>query len=347
MKQILSAFFLLCSTSLLAQKDGEQPYATHRFTEKLSNVRSETSGGNISVRGESGTASRVEMYVSANNSRNNPLSKETIKQKLEQDYELSIAVSGSTLSVVAKPKNRNNRDWDWKQALNISFRIYVPNAVSTDLATSGGNIALSDLNGSQEFRTSGGNLTIDHVTGKINGRTSGGNIKIRDSKEDIDLSTSGGNITAEACSGTLHLGTSGGNLNLSELKGTVRANTSGGSVHGDHISGDLVTHTSGGGINLKEISAGIDASTSGGNIDVSLSDVTKSVKLSNSGGNISLRLPKNKGMDLRLTGDRIQSETLANFKGSQDKERIEGSVNGGGVSVRANANSGTIRLVMQ
>lgn len=347
MKRILPALLLLCSTQILAQKDGEQPYATHRFTEKLSNVRSETSGGNITVEGEAGTVSRVEMFVSANNSRNNPLSKETIKQKLEQDYELTIAVSGSTLNVIAKPKNRNNRDWDWKQALSISFKVYVPTAVSTDLATSGGNISLNDLTGTQEFRTSGGNLTIDHVTGKINGRTSGGNIRIRDSKENIDLSTSGGNIDAERCSGTLNLGTSGGNLDLAELKGNIRATTSGGSIHGDHVSGDLVTHTSGGGIHLKEISAGIDASTSGGNIDVSLTDVTRTVKLSNSGGNISLRLPKNKGIDLRLSADRIQYESLANFKGSQDKERIEGSVNGGGVAVKANANSGTIRLVMQ
>jgi DUF4097 and DUF4098 domain-containing protein YvlB len=346
MKLILSSLLLFCATQLVAQKDGETPYSTQRFTEKISNLRSETSGGNISVMGEATGGSRVEVYISANNSRNNPLSKETIKQKLQEDYELNISVSGGTLTAIARPKKKGD-NWNWKQALNISFRIYVPSAVSTDLATSGGNINLSDLNGSQEFRTSGGNLSIDHVTGKINGRTSGGNIRLRDSRENIDLSTSGGNITAENCSGTLQLGTSGGNLHLSELKGNIRANTSGGNVHADHVSGDLITTTSGGGITLKDMNAGIDATTSGGNIDVSLTDLSKPVKLSNSGGNIYLQLPKNKGMDLRLSAGNIRTESLTNFKGSQDKERIEGSVNGGGVSVRANANSGSIRLVLQ
>ncbi|MCW3087427.1 MAG: hypothetical protein JWQ78_813, partial [Sediminibacterium sp.] len=246
-------------------------------------------------------------------------------------------------TAIAKHKKTNERDW-WQDALNISFRIYVPETVATDLRTSGGNIALTNIKGEQNFRTSGGNLVLEKLSGKIMGRTSGGNVNITRSKDDIDLSTSGGNMTAENCSGRIRIGTSGGNVEMSELTGDVHASTSGGNVHGDHISGDLYAHTSGGSVTLKALSGGLDASTSGGNIDASLTDVTKNINISNSSGTVYLQLPRNKGMDLRLSAGNIRTEPLPNFKGSQDKERIEGSVNGGGASVRVNANSGSIHL---
>jgi DUF4097 and DUF4098 domain-containing protein YvlB len=345
-KHLLAGIVLLCAMQAEAQKTTE-PYSTERFAgAKVTSVRSETSGGNITVAGEAGASPRVEMYVSGNG-RRQEWSKEEIKQKLAADYEVTVSVSGNTLTASARPKRRDTRDWDWKNALNVSFKIFVPAAVSTDLSTSGGNINLSDLNGTHEFHTSGGNLVINKLSGKLDGKTSGGNINIKDSKDDIDLSTSGGNVDAENCSGRLTLGTSGGNMYLTQLKGTIRATTSGGSVKGDHVSGDLATHTSGGNITLKDLTGGVDASTSGGSMDVVITDVSKSIRLSNSGGNITLQLPKNKGMDLRLTADNIRSETISNFKGTQDKERIDGSVNGGGSQVRVNASSGTIRLTMQ
>lgn len=345
-KYILSVTLLLSACYVSAQSANTEPYKTERFANaKITNVRSETTGGNITVIGEPAASPRVEVYITGNDGRKTITSDE-IKQRL-QDYELNVSVSGSTVVATARSLRKQDRNFDWKKALNISFKIYVPKAVSTDLETSGGNIRLSELTGTQEFSTSGGNLTLDKLSGKLHGKTSGGNISIKDSKDNIDLTTSGGNIDADNCSGTLNLETSGGNLNLSELKGSIRATTSGGNIHGDLISGDLTTHTSGGGITLKDLSGGVDASTSGGNINVTMSDVTKPVKLTNSGGDIQLKLPRNKGVDLRVSAENIRTESLGNFKGTQDRERIEGSLNGGGTSVRVNAGSGNVRLILQ
>ncbi|MBV9987289.1 MAG: hypothetical protein JO301_06395 [Chitinophagaceae bacterium] len=345
MKTTTLAFMLLLAFQAQAQKDKE-PYSTERFAgSKITSVHSETSGGHITVIGEAAANPRVEMFVSGNG-RKEELSRDEIKQRLA-DYDVSVSVSGGKLTATAKSKRRESRDWDWQNALNISFRIYVPTAVSTDLSTSGGSIKLSALNGTHEFQTSGGNLVIDNLGGKMDGKTSGGNITIKNSKDDIELSTSGGNVDAENCSGRITLGTSGGGLHLTQLQGTIHATTSGGSIHGDHISGDLTTHTSGGSITLKDLTGGVDASTSGGSMDVVITDVSKGIRLSNSGGNIYLQLPKNKGMDLRLTADNIRSETLSNFRGTQDKERIDGALNGGGSQVRVNASSGSIRLTLQ
>jgi hypothetical protein len=73
----------------------------------------------------------------------------------------------------------------------------------------------------------------------------------------------------------------------------------------------------------------------------------KDIKLGNSAGSIYLQLPKNAGMNLLLTGDEISAPTLTGFSGKQDKRRIEGRLNGGGASVRADSNSGNIHLTLK
>ena len=72
--------------------------------------------------------------------------KDEIKKRFEDNYIVKINVAGGVLN--ASAKNKNN-DWNWKKSLSISFKVYVPGDISTDLSTSGGSIKLGNLNGSQ------------------------------------------------------------------------------------------------------------------------------------------------------------------------------------------------------
>lgn len=335
------ASFAFLYTGFAQDKSEKEPYAVQHFANgKINRIKVETTGGNISVKGSNNTEARVEVYVNGNNGRLTGLSHEQIRQKIEEDYELVISLSANLLTATAKPKHKFN----WNQTVSISFKLFVPQSVSSALATSGGNISLDNLTGSQDFKTSGGNLLLDNLSGNILGKTSGGNIVISHARDNIDLATSGGNIKAENCSGKLSLRTSGGNLLLTELTGDIQARTSGGNVTGNSISGDLSTQTSGGSIRLKDITAGVDATTSAGNIDISFSSVTKKINLHNSSGNINIEIPANAALDLRLTADHIRADDLAHFRGEKDKEKIEGALNGGGTELRADAGSGSIRL---
>ena len=318
------------------------------MTKSLSNesvisTEVQTSGGSISVTGVNSAAeTKVEVYINGNNGKNE-ISKEEIQKRLEQ-YDLTVSVSNNKLTAIAKPKERN---MDWKKGLSISFKSYVLTNISTDLATSGGSISLTNLNGDQKFTTSGGSLHIDNVGGKMDGRTSGGSIDLKNSRDDIDLTTSGGSIKANNCNGKLRLTTSGGSLNLEGLKGDIKATTSGGSVNGKNIGGELVTHTSGGSIHLYELACSVEASTSGGGIDVEIKELGKYVKLSNSGGGIDLQLPKGKGVDLDLSGNRIKTDQLGNFDGKIEDDSLQGKLNGGGVSVKVRSSSGRISLAFK
>jgi len=344
MKKIL-IFVLLASPlfGLKAQSSNEkEPYLVKNLAnETINRIEVETSGGSIIAAASTAAESKLEMYVQTNNGRQMDLSKEEIKNRLDEYYEISIDVTDHKLTAIVKPKDRM---MNWKHALNISFRVYVPGQASTDLHTSGGSIDLRGFTGTQDISTSGGSLHIEKVSGKVTGRTSGGSIELLNVKDDIDATTSGGSIRAKDCAGNIRLGTSGGSLTLNALQGTVRATTSGGSVDGDHIEGDLSTHTSGGSITLRDLSCSLNASTSGGHINVEMKQMGKFLELSNSGGSISLELPKDKGLDLSLHGDRISVNSLVNFSGSQKEHEITGTMNGGGIPVTVHAGGGKINL---
>ena len=344
MKKIFFLTTLGCFSLLLrAQNSSKQePYLTKPLAnESIKNVEVQTSGGSISVWGGNASEARIEVYINQNNNRSGDnLSKEEIQKRLDEDYILNVSVSNNKVTATAKPKERN---MDWKRALNISFKVFVTQNVSTELETSGGSISLKTLSGNQNFHTSGGSLSVDNLSGKVKGRTSGGSIHVVNSKDEIDLETSGGSINAESCSGNLHLSTSGGSLKLNALKGKIEANTSGGSINGSNIEGELTTNTSGGSIRLNDLSCSLETSTSGGHIDVSIKKLGEYVRISNSGGDIDLQIPANKGLDLKLRG-RIKTTNLNNFSGDKDDEELTGKLNGGGIPVTVRAGSGRINL---
>lgn len=342
MKKLLLIVSLLLPAVLVMAQDHKVPYETKPLSgQSVKNIEMQTAGGSLSVFASSASEARLEIYIVGNNGRDNVLSKEEIKARLEERYEIEVNVSNNKLTAIARQKKDIK---DWKRGLSISFKAYVPKDVSTNLATSGGSIHINGVTGSQAFATSGGSLHVDGVSGKIKGRTSGGSIHVDNSTDDIDLQTSGGSIHAKNCSGKLKLGTSGGTVHLNDLKGEITASTSGGGIRGESISGDLVAHTSGGGIDFKNLSCSLETSTSGGNIDVAITTLGKFVKIRSSGGNISLVLPKGKGMNLDIVGNRINSGALDNFNGTANKDEIEGKVNGGGVPVDVRAANGRISL---
>lgn len=334
----------MCAAAVNAQQDPKVPFLTRSLAvASIKDVQIETTGGNISVTATTGGDARLEVYVHSNN-KARTLSNEEIRKQLEEDYSFHIDINNKKLTAVARSKSNG---MDWKNSLSISFKAYVPANTSTDLTTSGGNIDLSNISGKQEFVTSGGNLIVDNVGGKIKGTTSGGNINLANSRDEIELTTSGGNIHADHCTGTMNLTTSGGSVKLSQLKGDIDASTSGGNISGSGIEGKLSAATSGGNVSLTDLACSLSAATSGGNINVEIKTLGSYIKLGNSAGNINLTLPGNKGIDLDLRADRIETSTLQNFSGRKDKDAVRGTLNGGGITVQADADGGNINLVIK
>jgi hypothetical protein len=334
MKKLFFLLILSAPAYLASAQDRNTPYLTRSLSaDAVKNVFLKTSGGSISVSGAEGQQPRLEVYITGNNGQN--YSKEEIKKRLEEDFILDITVQNNELRATARAK----RNFNWKRALSIGFKVYVSRQTATNLNTSGGSISIDNLSGNQNFGTSGGSLNVDRVTGIIKGETSGGSIHVSNSKQDIDLNTSGGSVTASNCQGRIKLETSGGSLNLNNLKGTINATTSGGSINGSNVDGELITGTSGGSVNLNAISGSLDASTSGGSIHAQLLRVSKYVKLETSAGHVDLELPVKQSLNLDLRGDRVTVDMDGTFSGSKEKEKVIGKVNGGGPVVEVRGDS--------
>ncbi len=335
----LAIIALLVATTTFAQRNNEKPYFTKDFTENyLEAVKVQTSGGFISVEGDSKSGVTVEMYVRGNDWKGGDLDDDEIEDRLKE-YDITIRREGNNVVAIAEPKNRNGMNW--KKGLSISFKVFAPRDFNTDLRTSGGSIRLASLNGEQKFTTSGGSIDVDDLKGNIKGRTSGGSIEATRCSDNVDLVTSGGSIKAERMVGNIRLITSGGSIALADLNGKITATTSGGGVRADGIQGDFETRTSGGSIRMKNLAASVKAATSAGSIEADFDRLGDYVSLSTSAGSVRVNMPLNKGLDLDLRGNRVSID-LKNFDGRMDKDRVQGSLNGGGIPIKLTASSGSV-----
>lgn len=299
----------LCSIAFSAQaaslthQDSETPYLTKTF-----NI---STPGKVSVRTSGGSISvsghnNNEVEVKMYVKRNGSSSWFGSDDDIEEaleEYDISIRQEGNTVYAEAERKGRN---WG-NNNLSISFVLEVPREVSADLNTSGGSINVAGLEGEHDVKTSGGSLNFDDITGYTVARTSGGSI------------------------------------NISQYDGVMDGNTSGGSIRANNAKGELKLHTSGGSIVLEDVSGSIDAHTSGGSIKAFVNDLDDYLTLKTSGGSINAVIPEGMGVDLNLSGNRVNTK-LTNFTGEADKDNIEGRMNGGGVSVTMKTSGGSVNL---
>jgi len=288
----------------------------------IKGIEAVTSGGNISVDGDAAGQATIEVLGRGNNGKN--YSKEEIMDILQRDYEFSVGKDGSNLSAICKRK----KSLGWKNAVTISYIIHVNKNVSSALKTSGGNIQLSGLKGTQNFATSGGNIKFSELSGQILGRTSGGNILASNSHGDIKANTSGGNIKME------------------NLEGTIEMHTSGGNIQSSAVSGDLSVSTSGGNIDLSDIAASLNASTSGGSIEATFTTFEKAASLSTSGGSIRLDVPNAAKMDFDLKGSSVSvgQANHIDVQINKQKDHATGHLNGGGPSLDARTSGGSVKI---
>ncbi|WP_445664155.1 DUF4097 family beta strand repeat-containing protein [Fodinibius sp. AD559] len=297
---------LLVSASVasanLGSLDQDDPYRTEEFNVNApGELQVRTSGGHITVEGSKSNSVHVEMYVRKDGKN---LSPDDIS--LDQ-WEIDISQSGNSVKAIAKYKKSNSwSSWN-NERPSISFVVFVPKEMSTDLKTSGGHIDSKNLEGDQTITTSGGHLNLANLKGVIQAKTSGGHIDLADIEGDLNVRTSGGHISANNVAGTLQAKTSGGHIKLSDISGSIKA------------------------------------ATSGGNITANLNTVDQFVDLKTSGGNVNITIPKNIGVDLQLKGSFVQG-TFNNFSGEMENNEVDGKLNGGGAKVSARTSGGTVSL---
>jgi len=219
----------------------------------------------------------------------------------------------------------------WNQGSNLQVRYFViaPKKFNVELKSKGGNIVVTDLEGTADARTSGGNLDFGEMQGPIVGKTLGGSIAVASCKEKLAVETSGGNIT------------------IGDANSSVSAKTLGGSIKIQKAKGDVVAHTSGGNIDIADVAGKLEASTLGGSVNANLSQPPPGdCVLKTTGGNIQVKLPETAGVDLdaKSKGGSVSTDFPVPNESKPRRTSLKTKLNGGGPAFVARTSGGSVRI---
>jgi len=278
----------------------QQPYLVKEFTIDGAGVlKAFTVAGNIEVQQVSDTDRvRVELYIERgyaiwSDSRN------------LDNYRITILQRGNDVIASVEQKKKNTGFFSDK--MNFSYKVYLPETMSTELKTLGGNVKLSGLIGEHMAKTSAGNIELTNLKGRIGAYTSSGN---------IDISQCKGIIMAQTQSGDIHLKGSAGEMRLK---------TSAGNIISTQTSGSFV------------------ARTARGDIRAQFTEVGEGISMETNLGNVYAGIPSGAGFDLFAAALYVELETGA-FFGEKSPQEVDGRLNGGGTPLQLQAPAGTVTI---
>ncbi len=284
-------------------------------------LNSKSSGGGIKVKTHDKNEVEVQAFI-RKNGKVLSLTDPAVDDVLD-DFELKIEKNGSVITANAERKT-NFRFW---KNMGIYFTITVPREMSCNVSSSGGGLKISGVSGKHNFRSSGGPVYLENTAGTTNAKSSGGRVKATNHNGDIYLSSSGGGVA------------------LDEVHGRVHAFSSGGGVKLNNIHGDVDAGSSGGGVSVSGKCGYVKAKSSGGSVRVNISNLSKELYLYSSGGGVDaiIRNGDELGLDLDLSSGRVKIDPR-NFSGRSEKDRVKGTMNGGGIPVYMRASGGSINV---
>ncbi|MEO6911450.1 MAG: DUF4097 family beta strand repeat-containing protein [Edaphobacter sp.] len=197
------------------------------------------------------------------------------------------------------------------------------------IVQSGTIIAIGENHSRDLFR----NISIDYdVTlpraSSIRANTGSGDIQIQDVGSTLKAGSGSGSVQARGIHGSADLQTGSGDIELQQTAG-----------------GDVRAQTGSGSIRLSGLSGGLKAGTGSGDIEAS-GQPTADWKLDTGSGSIQLALGASARYTLNAsTGSgSIHTDQPIAMQGEINSHHVNGTVNGGGPTIRANTGSGDIAI---
>ncbi len=222
------------------------------------------------------------------------------------------------------------------------------------IGTGGGDVHIGRIEGPVRVFSGGGSITAAWLGSDAFLETAGGEIVVLEAMKRVQASAgAGGNIRIQRAAGDVALSTGGGVIDASRVSGLVRAKTDTGSIR--VRSAESVDLSSGAGqIRIQDVRGVIQATTELGSIIAELraGRLLEDSLLSTQSGDITVYIPSNiamavDAMNTSPGGHRIFSdfpEIKPSLAGGNMRFLAQGSINGGGATLRLAAQGGSIFL---
>lgn len=179
--------------------------------------------------------------------------------------------------------------------------------------------------------------------------------------------TSNSSIQTDDGVGPTHLRTSNGSIRVVDLHGELEAETSNSSIEIERIDGNARVHSSNGHIRVERVNGSIDASTSNSRVNIEVERPDKAVRIDTTNSGVELDLPPdfsasvhidtnngpitvrmnnaNARVSARTSNSSIDTEFEVRAQGELSRNRLEGSIGGGGPLMELTTSNGPIRLL--
>lgn len=275
----------------------------------------DTDVGKVTLTGTSSSGARIKVYSN--------------RDDLEDKFAIRFEESGGEVRVEVEKKGMLGGLFNTLKGLSLKFEVEVPRRTDVLIHTSGGAITVSGIEGETDLDTSGGSIRATDIVGFVR------------------ADTSGGSIAVEQITGPANLDTSGGGIRAVAVQGDVVADTSGGSIKMEGVNGDIDADTSGGSIGIREAGGRVHANTSGGGIHVTFgAGNAEGGALSTSGGGVTVEVDPTVGLeiDAGTSGGGVSTDLPVTVRGTVGKSHLQGTVNGGGATLKIRTSGGGIRI---
>jgi hypothetical protein len=199
---------------------------------------------------------------------------------------------------------------DFMRHVAIDYEITTPANTMLAAESGSGDLQLSSLNGTVQAHTGSGSIRADKL---------------------------GAGSKLETGSGSIEATNLGGSTTLQTGSGEVRAQLG--------SAGDVVAGTGSGSIKLNDVHGAVKAETGSGTLEIS-GQPTSPWKLETGSGDIALQVGSSARftLDAQTGSGSIKTDLPLTMRGSLDKHHVNGTVNGGGPTIKAETGSGDIRI---
>jgi len=217
---------------------------------------------------------------------------------------------------------------DERRAVTVSYRVRVPRGTSVVSVSDSGATAIRDVTGSVDVRTQSGAIEVKQVGGATTISSGSGAVGVEEAAGPLSVTTSSSAITARGVKHDLKVRTGSGAVNAAlSGPGGIDVETKSSGVRVTGARGALSVTTGSGRVIVDGAPGGAwKTSTGSGSVEMSLAPAPLTIDAKSGSGSVTLQ------------GGSVH--------GTVSKQRIDGTVDGGGTRVTIESRSGSIRLAL-
>jgi DUF4097 and DUF4098 domain-containing protein YvlB len=209
--------------------------------------------------------------------------------------------------------------------------VSVPKGRRVELHWGVGEAMVTNVDGDIRVEVAASRVTAQHTRGSLHLGTGSGAVEVTDAQGDVTLDTGSGGVTVNGVSGdVLSMDTGSGSIRGSDIDvKTLRLDVGSGGLQIDRIKASRVSADAGsGGIDLRFLGPVTDLTAEAGS------------------GGVTIRLPASQGAEVDIETGSGGIETDFSIATSRfARNRIRGTIGGGGGRIHIEAGSGAVHLL--